>query len=107
MLLHSGLYKDSNTISGISKHVRECSHGKVDWDKPVILKTIIEQNKASLQMKLLIQESLEIKKNKSLRNGYNDPQLQVDTSAWDLILMKLQKLDNKNLKKAKKGRHGD
>ena len=58
-------------------------------------------------MKLLIQENLEIRKNKSVRNGFNDPQLQVDTSAWDPILMKLQKLDNKNLVKAKKGRHGD
>ena len=37
--------KDSNTISGISKHARECSQRKVDWDKPVILKTIIEKIK--------------------------------------------------------------
>ena len=37
--------KDSNTISGISKHARECSQGKVYWDKPVILKTIIEKIK--------------------------------------------------------------
>ena len=34
--------------------------------------------------------------------GYNEPQFQVETSAWDPILMMLQKLDNKNLKKAKK-----
>ena len=98
---------EGDVTSGISKHARECSQGKVDWDKPVILETIIEQNKASLQMKLLIRESMEISKNKSLRNGYNVPQLQMDTSAWDPILMMLQKLDNKNLEKAKKRRHGN
>ena len=54
--------KDSNTISGISKHAQESSHEKVDWDKPVILKTIINKNEVSLQMKLLIRESLEKKK---------------------------------------------
>ena len=55
-------------------------------------------------MKLLIRESLEVRKNKSVRN---DPQLQMETSAWNPILMMLQKLENKNLKKAKKRRHGD
>ena len=71
------------------------------------MKTILKKNEAFLQMKLLIRESLEIRKNKSVRNGYNDPQLQVETGAWDPILMMLQKLDNKYLEKAKKRRHED
>ena len=93
---------DPNTISDISEHERECSHRKVNWNEPVILETIIEKNNASLQMKLLIRESLEIRKNKLVRNDYNDPQLQEETSAWDPILLKLQKLDIRTWKKQKR-----
>ena len=53
-------------------------------------------------MKLLRQKSLEKRKNKSVRNRFNDSQLQVDTNAWDPLVMKLQKMNNKNLRKAKK-----
>ena len=36
--------KSSNKLSDISKHAREFSRGKVDWDKPETLKTIVEIN---------------------------------------------------------------
>ena len=54
-----------------------------------------DTDKFFLQKKLLTRESLEIRKHNSVKNGYNDPQLYVDTKAWDPLLEKLRKKDKK------------
>ena len=68
--------KGINITSGISKHARECPFGRMNWNKPEIIKTMAD-TKFSLQKKLLTRESLEIKKYNSVKNGYNDHQLHV------------------------------
>ena len=77
--------KQDENISDISKHARICSTG-------TIIKTYNEKNK--LQRDLLIRKSLEIKKNDSIRKGYNDPQLIVKSSAWELLMKRIQKSTN-------------
>ena len=58
-------------------------------------------------MKLLTRESLEIRKHNSVKNGYNDPQLHVDTKAWDLLLEKLRKKEKKTQDTDQRRGHGD
>ena len=55
------------------------------------MKTMADTNNFFLQKKLLTRESLEIRKNNSIKNGYNDPQLYVDTKTWDPLLENLRK----------------
>ena len=54
-----------------------------------------DTNKFFLQKKLLTRRSLEIKKHNSVKNGYNDPQLDVDTKALEPLLEKLRIKDKK------------
>ena len=63
-----------------------------------------DTNKFSLQKKLLTRESLEMRKLNSVKNGYNAPQLHVDTKAWDPLLEKLRKKDKKT-RILSEGRH--
>ena len=63
--------------------------------------------KFSLQKKLLTKESLEIRKHNSVKNGHNDPQLHVDTRAWDPLLEKLRKTEKKNQDTGQRRGHGD
>ena len=53
--------KADSEISGISKHARDCTHGKINWETPEILQIEKEKNKFSLQKNLLVRESFEIK----------------------------------------------
>ena len=83
--------KTDETISGISKHARNCNTGTIKWEEPKILATFNEKNKGALQRNLLIRESLEIRRLKtSTGQGLNDPQLCVRSNAWDPILLKLK-----------------
>ena len=83
--------KSDETISGISKHARQCQGGNINWDEPTILSTFNDKNKNALQQNLLIRESLEIRRLKTSRgHGLNDPQLCVKSNAWDPILAKLK-----------------
>ena len=91
--------KDEN-ISGISKHARICNTGTICWESPTIIKTYNEKNKNKLQRDLLIRKRLEIKKNDSIRKGYNDPQLTVKPSAWDLLMKRIQKSTNGGTQRA-------
>ena len=68
---------------------------KKNWNKPEIMKTMADTNKFFLQKKLLTRDSLKIKKHNSVKNGYNDHQLHVETKAWDFLLEKLRKKDKK------------
>ena len=80
--------------SGISKHARICKTGTMCWESPMIIKTYNKKKKNKLQKDLLIRESLEIKKNDSIRKGYNDPQLSVKSSAWDPLMKRIKKSTN-------------
>ena len=53
--------KADSELSGISKHARYCTHGKINWKTSEILEIEKEKNKFSLQKNLLVRESLEIK----------------------------------------------
>ena len=53
--------KSDEHISGISKHVRHCSSGTVDWTEPKILSTFEDKSKKMFQKNLLIRESLDEK----------------------------------------------
>ena len=75
-------------ISGISKHAKSCTTGHIDWENPKIIKTFQEKNKNNLQRNLTIMESLEIRKQDSTNNGYNDSQMAVKSKAWDSLLKK-------------------
>ena len=48
--------KTDSEISGISKHARYCTHGKINWETPEILE-IKKKNKFSLQKNLLVRKS--------------------------------------------------
>ena len=83
--------KSDETISGISKHARQCQDGTIVWENPTILSTFNDKKKNALQQNLLIRESLEIRRLKTSRgHGLNDPQLCVKSNAWDPILLKLK-----------------
>ena len=83
--------KTDETISGISKHARQCTTGQINWEEPKIIATFNDKNKGALQRNLLIRESLEIRRWKtSVGSGLNDPQLCVRTNAWDPILTKIR-----------------
>ena len=98
--------KGINIITGISKNARECIFGRINWRKPEIIKTMADTNKFFFQKKLLTRESLEIRKHNSVKNGYNDPQLHVDTKAWHPLLEKLRK-KYKKTRILSEGGHGD
>ena len=66
-----------------------------------------QQAIALFKMKFSIRESLEIRKNNSVKKSLNDKQLQVYTNAWNPLLMKLKEIDNKNLGRAEQGKHRD
>ena len=51
--------------------------------------------------------SLEIKKYNSVENGYNDPQLHVDTNAWALLLKRVRNEVMKKLDSVQRRRLGD
>ena len=87
--------KTDTVISGISKHARQCTDGRINWDKPEILQVEKQKNKFPLQRNFLVRESLKIRKHNSDRNGYNDPQLQINTNAWDPTLRELQIIEQK------------
>ena len=81
-------------VSGLSKHVRECTNGSVDWDDPIILATFNDKEKATLQRNLVVRESLEIRRQGSLKNnGLNkkDEWKCVKSNAWDPLLVRLGK----------------
>ena len=52
--------KPESTISGISKHARQCNHGQLNWDEPEIIATFSQKN-INIKKNLLVRESLEIK----------------------------------------------
>ena len=68
-----------------------------------------DTNKFFLQKKLLTRRSLEIKKHNSVKNGYNDPQLDIDTKARKPLLKKLRKKKkrNKDQDTVRRRGHGD
>ena len=74
------------------------------WETPEILQVEKQKNKFLLQRNLLVRESLEIQKQNSVHIGYNDPQLQVNTNAWDPILRELKIIEQKG---SSKGGHRD
>ena len=94
-------------ISGISKHERECPSRTIIWKKPAVIQTMVGMSKLPLQKKLLTRGSLEIKRYNSVENGYNDPQLHVDTDAWYPLLKRLCNEDMRNLGAVRRKGHGD
>ena len=83
--------KSDETISGISKHARQCQNGSINWEEPTILSTFNNKNKNGLQQNLFIRESLKIRRLKTSRGqGLNDPQLCVRSNAWDPLLLKIK-----------------
>ena len=90
--------KADSEISGISKHARYCIHGKINWETLEVLKIEKEKSKFSLQKNLLVRDGLETKKH-ILFNCSNDPELVVNTNAWDPILKDLKKIELGNDRK--------
>ena len=83
--------KTDEHISGISKHARNCPNNVINWEKPEILATFNDKNKAALQKNLLLRENIEIRRHQtSTGNGLNDPQLCIRSNAWDPILYELR-----------------
>ena len=48
--------KADSKISGISKHARYCTHGKINWETSEVLEIEKEKNKFPLQKNLLVRE---------------------------------------------------
>ena len=83
--------KTDEHISGISKHARNCPNHVINWDKPEILATFNDKNKATLQRNLLLRENIEIRRHQTTTgNGLNDPQMCIRSNAWDPILYELR-----------------
>ena len=86
--------KSDSEISGISKHARYCTHGKINWDTPEILE--IKKKITSFHYKKSLGKGEPWNKNNSVFNGYNDPQLIVNNNAWNSILKDLKKFERGN-----------
>ena len=72
--------------SGISQHKETCSQ-PVDWENPIVLKTMSGKNKKSLAYNLKVREALEIKRqNSGPGQGLNeDFGAYVKTTQWNPV----------------------
>ena len=80
--------KAINMISDISKHAKEYPFGTINFNRPLVKKTMAHTKKLSLQRKLLTRESLETYN--SVKNGEDNPQLHVDMNVWDPLMKKFR-----------------
>ena len=72
--------------SGISQHKETCDQ-PVDWENPIVLKTMSGKNKKSLAYNLKVREALEIKRqNSGPGQGLNeDFGAYVKTTQWNPV----------------------